>query len=341
MSSRPGSPSRPGEMRDSPEFDRIRSLIQAVAAPANPEVELGPGDDAAILDLADSELVVVSTDLSVEDVHFRREWLTWDSIGFRAVASALSDLAAMAARPIGVLVSLAIPPELDDRTLAEIAGGVGECLRQHGTSLLGGDLSRSSGPVVFDVTVIGAAVDPVRRSGALPGDELWVSGRLGGAAAAAAAWSAGLEPHPSARRAFERPTPRLLEARLLRESAEVHAMIDLSDGLAADAAQMAAASGVAVIVDSERVPLHEVLEDWARPEAALALAVGGGEDYELLAAVAPGTAGSTVRKLAQEAGIEFTCVGSVTEGSGVAWVSAEGKRIEPPAAGFDHFPAEV
>ena len=182
MSSRSGGPPRPGEMRDSPEFDRIRSLIQAVAAPSTPEVELGPGDDAAILDVADSELVVVSADLSVEDVHFRREWLTWDSIGFRAVAAALSDLAAMAARPIGVLVSLAIPPELDDGTLAEMVGGVGECLREHGASLLGGDLSRSSGPVVFDVTVIGAAVDPVRRSGALPGDELWISGRLGGAA---------------------------------------------------------------------------------------------------------------------------------------------------------------
>jgi thiamine-monophosphate kinase len=328
-------------MRPSPEFDRIRSLIQAVGASYTPEVALGPGDDAAILDVTDSEVVLVSTDLSVEHVHFHREWLTWDSIGFRAVAAALSDLAAMAARPIGVLVSLAIPPEVDDRTLDEIAGGVGECLREHGASLLGGDLSRSPGPVVFDVTVIGAAVDPVRRSGALPGDELWVSGRLGGAAAAAAAWAGGLEPDPAARRAFERPTPRLIEARVLSENAEVHAMIDLSDGLAADAAQIAAASGVAVLLESERVPLHQVLEDWARPEAALAVAVGGGEDYELLAAIAPGTARSAARKLASESGVGFTRVGSVTEGSGVAWIGAKGEGMEPPASGFDHFAAEV
>ena len=341
MSSRPGGSSGPGQMRASPEFDRIRSLIQAVAAPTTPEVELGPGDDAAVLDVADSEVVLVSTDLSVEHVHFRREWLTWDSIGFRAVAAALSDLAAMAARPIGVLVSLAIPPELDGRTLDEIAGGVGECLREHKASLLGGDLSRSSGPVVFDVTVIGAAVDPVRRSGALPGDELWVSGRLGGAAAAAAAWAGGLEPHPAARRAFERPTPRLQEARVLSGSAEVHAMIDLSDGLASDAAQIAAASGVAVLLDSELIPLHQVLEDWARPEAALTVAVGGGEDYELLAAIAPGTAQSAARKLAEESGIRFTRVGSVTEGSGVTWIGAKGEGMEPPAVGFDHFLAEV
>lgn len=341
MSSRPGDPSGPAEMRASPEFDRIRSLIQAVAAPTTREVELGPGDDAAILDVADSEVVLVSTDLSVEHVHFRREWLTWDSIGFRAVAAALSDLAAMAARPIGVLVSLAIPPELDDRTLDEIAGGVGECLREHEASLLGGDLSRSSGPVVFDVTVIGAAVDPVRRSGALPGDELWVTGRLGGAAAAAAAWAGGLEPHPAARRAFERPTPRLHEARVLSENAEVHAMIDLSDGLASDAAQIAAASGVAVTLDSARVPLHEVLEGWAQPEAALAVAVGGGEDYELLAAIAPGTGQSAARKLAADSGLGFTRVGSVTEGSGVTWIGAKGEEIDAPAAGFDHFSAEV
>jgi thiamine-monophosphate kinase len=328
-------------MRPSPEFDRIRSLIQAVGASCTPEVALGPGDDAAILDVTDSEVVLVSTDLSVEHVHFHREWLTWDSIGFRAVAAALSDLAAMAARPIGVLVSLAIPPEVDDRTLDEIAGGVGECLREHGASLLGGDLSRSPGPVVFDVTVIGAAVDPVRRSGALPGDELWVSGRLGGAAAAAAAWAGGLEPHPAARRAFERPTPRLIEARVLSENAEVHAMIDLSDGLAADAAQIAAASGVAVILESERVPLNQVLEDWARPEAALAIAVGGGEDYELLAAIAPGTARSAVRKLATDSGVDLTRVGRVTEGSGVTWIGAKGDVIAPPAAGFDHFSAEA
>jgi thiamine-monophosphate kinase len=327
-------------MRVSPEFRRIRALIEAVAAPSVAEVELGPGDDAAVLRLSGAESVVVSTDLSVEDVHFRREWLTWDAIGFRAVASALSDLAAMGARPIGVLVSLALPPELDSRTLDEMAGGMGQCLREHETALLGGDLSRSPGSVVMiDVTVVGAAVDPVRRSGARPGDELWVSGRLGGAASAAAAWSAGLEPQPSARRAFERPCPRLGEARLLRDSAEVHAMIDLSDGLAADAEQIAAASGVRVILESEAVPLHEVLENWAEREAALAIAAGGGEDYEILAAVAPGTGAAAASRLSRAFSVEFTRVGAIAEGSGVVWVRAGGVVVEAPAAGFDHFAA--
>jgi thiamine-monophosphate kinase len=327
-------------MRDSPEFRRIRSLIDGVGAPSVPEVELGPGDDAATLRIAAPESLVVSVDLSLEDVHFRREWLTWDAIGFRSVAAALSDLAAMAARPIGVLVSLAVPPELDARTLAEMSEGMGECLREYEAALLGGDLSRSPGPVVIDITVIGAAVAPVGRSGALPGDELWVSGRLGGAAAAATAWSGGLEPGPSARRAFERPRPRLRESALLRERADVHAMIDLSDGLASDAAQIAAASGVRVILESAAVPLHEVLEGWARPESALAIAVGGGEDYELLVAVAPGTAATAALELYRDLDVELTRVGTVAEGSGVVWIGAEGEEVDSPSAGFDHFAAE-
>ena len=324
-------------MRDSPEFERIGALIDAVAAPSVPEVELGPGDDAAILRATGTEALVLSTDLSVEHVHFRREWLTWESIGFRAIASALSDLAAMAARPLGVLVSLAVPPETDRRTLDELAHGMGGCLREHGAALLGGDLSRSPGPVVIDVTVIGAAARPVKRSGALPGDEIWVTGRLGGAGSAAAAWSRGLEPDPSARRAFERPRPRLKEALLLCRSADVHALIDLSDGLASDAAQVAAASGVRLVLESERVPLHRTLEGWAKADVALALAVGGGEDYELLAVVAPGTAEAAVRELSADFQLEFTRVGMVTEGAGVGWVGARGESIEPPASGFDHF----
>ena len=327
----------PVAMRDSPEFERIGALIDAVAAPSATEVELGPGDDAAILRVSGPETLILSTDLSVEHVHFRREWLTWESIGFRAIASALSDLAAMAARPLGALVSLAVPPEMDRRTLDELAHGMGECLREHEAALLGGDLSRSPGPVVIDVTVVGAAVRPVRRSGALPGDEVWVTGRLGGAGAAAAAWGRGLEPDPLARRAFERPRPRLKEARFLCQSAEVHALIDLSDGLASDAEQLAAASGMRLVLEADRVPLHHTLEHWVMADVALALAAGGGEDYELLAAVAPGTADAAARALYREFNVEFTRVGTVTDGAGVGWVGAGGESISPPASGFDHF----
>ncbi len=323
-------------MRPGPEFDRIRSVIGAIGSQESPDVLLGPGDDAAVIRAGPDESIVVSSDLSVEDVHFRREWLKWEAIGFRAAASALSDLAAMAARPIGVLLSVAVPPELDLRTLDEIASGVGACLRTHETPLLGGDLSRSPGPVMIDVVVLGAARDPVGRDGANVGDELWVTGRLGGAALAASAWAGGLEPEAATRRAFERPVPRLKESQLLCENAEVHAVIDLSDGLAGDAEQIAAASGVCLLLETERVPLHRALEGWSDPAAALALAVGGGEDYELLLAIAPGSATDARRLLSSELSVDLTRVGRVTNGRGVRWVGGDGRDVDVPT-GFDHF----
>jgi len=324
-------------MRSSAEFERIRSLIETVDSASPPEVRLGPGDDAATLRVGDGEALVVSTDLSVEDVHFRREWLTWEAIGYRAVAVALSDLAAMAARPIGVLVSLALPPEVDSRALGELGRGLGSCLREQGAALLGGDLSRSPGLVVVDVTVVGATRHPVERSGARPGDELWVTGALGGAAAAASAWSRGFEPEPGARAAFERPRPRTAEARWLASEADVHALIDLSDGLAADAGHVAAASGVRLVLTAGSVPLHPVLEGWAQPEAALSLAVGGGEDYEILAVLGPGSTEAARDAFEREFGVALTRVGRVTAGSGVEWLDERGSARQSPATGFDHF----
>ena len=180
----------------SPEFDQIRALVAAAQAARASTVPLG--DDAAVLELASGESVVVSTDIAVEDVHFRRAWTTWEVIGYRAVAAALSDLAAMAARPIGVLTSVAVPPELGEEILASIGAGMGQCLREHDGALLGGDTSGSPGPVVIDVTSIGGVHRAVRRDGAVPGDELWVTGTLGAAAAAVFDMSRSLEPDPAA-----------------------------------------------------------------------------------------------------------------------------------------------
>lgn len=339
MSHRPGGEAQTSPMRESPEFERIRRLVEATSAPSVPELVIGPGDDAAVLLSPSGESLVLSTDMSVEGVHFRREWLTWDSIGYRSAAAALSDLAAMGARPIGVLLSLAVPPEMDERTLAEMAGGIGACLRETGGALLGGDLSRSAGSVVLDFTAVGAVDQAVTRSGARPGDELFVTGTLGGAASATAAWEHGLEPDPAAKRAFERPRPRIREARRLCERHDVHALIDLSDGLASDAAQMAAASGVRLVIETDRIPLHPGLEGWALKQAALALAVGGGEDYELLAAVAPGDLGGSSEP-DPESGVGWCRIGCVTEGEGVDWLGEEGRSVDPPAGGFDHFAEE-
>lgn len=319
------------------EFDMIRRILEAASrASPPPELRTGPGDDACVLEFSPGEKVVLSSDMAVEEVHFRRAWLRWETVGRRAVAASVSDLAAMAARPLGVLVSVAVPPELDRAVLEEMVTGMAACLEEHGGGLLGGDLSRSPGPVVLDVTAVGAAERPVGRDGARPGDELWVTGVLGGSAAAAHDWSHGLEPDPRARRAFERPRPRIAEARWLVEEADVHALIDLSDGLAGDARHVAAASGARLEVSLPDVPLSEVLEAYADRDAALRRALSGGEDYELLAAVPAGSLDGRGGEFGRRFGTSLARVGRVTAGEGVAWLDAEGREVEGIGGGFDH-----
>jgi len=331
------------QLAPGPEFDRIRRLVRAVgaAAPAPPG-RGGPGDDAAVIEPTPGEKLVASSDLSIESIHFERAWLRWETVGRRAVAAALSDLAAMAARPLGILLSVALPPELDVEVLDELAAGVGEALAGAGAPLLGGDLSGSPGPVVLDVTVLGSARSPIGRGGAEPGDEVWVTGELGGAAAAVQAWTRSLEPDPRARRAFERPRARLAEARWLTERARPSALIDLSDGLAGDAAHLAAASGVRIRIHAASVPLAPPLEEFADRGSALRLAATGGEDYELLLTAPVGTVGPVAAAFEREHDLPITRIGRVEDGTGVGWEGPGSETLSDdsgrgPAHGFDHF----
>lgn len=316
------------------EFDLIRDLLAAAGGEDDAEILVGPGDDAAVFRPLDGDRLVVSTDMAVEDVHFRRAWLRWETVGYRAAAAALSDLAAMAARPLGLLLSMALPPELAGEVAGGLAAGVGRCLRAHGGALVGGDLARSTGPVVLDVVAVGAAAAPVERSGARPGDEVWVTGRLGGASTAAADWLRGLEPDPRARRAFQVPVPRIEEARWLVRESGVTAMLDVSDGVAGDAGHLASASGVALELRLDRLPLVEVLEEWADAAAARRRAATGGEDFELLFTAAPSSVdrGAFERKF----GVPVTRIGSVEDGAGIRWRDAAGDSVSVGGA-WDHF----
>ncbi len=322
-----------------PETDRIAALVRSASwsGPPPPWLRIPIGDDAAALDLPDDQRLVISVDASVEDVHFRRAWMTWEVVGYRAAASALSDLAAMAASPIGTLLTVALPPELDAAVAASLGEGFGQCLRACDAILLGGDVVASPGPVFLDTVAVGAAAAPIGRRGARAGDELWVTGELGGAGSAVASLRDGLEPGPLARRAFERPQPRLAEARWLAERAPLHALIDISDGLARDARHLSEASGVRVEIRIDRVPVSRALESFRESEAGWRLAIGGGEDYELLAAAPAGALEPLRAPFESEFGIPLTRVGTFADGSGVEWVDSDGRPAGFVPTGFDHF----
>jgi len=320
-----------------PEFDLIRQFLRAQSAEREslPEaVRVGPGDDCAVVR---GEGVALSVDMSIEGVHFLREWLEPEEIGYRATASALSDLAAVAATPIGILVALAttrfdaqdVAPRVMDGARAAAAGAK--------AMLLGGDVTRTPGPMVVDVVVVGNAMRPALRRGARPGDSLWVTGELGAAASAVHAWKSGRQPEPAARLAFALPTPRTAEAAWLAGRGTVDALIDISDGLGGDVGHIAAASGVKIILDASSIPIHPTVSLGTNdPEDALRLALNGGEDYELCFAAPPGAVERIGDLFMNTFGLQLTCVGTVHEGSGVLLRDYNGRLGELRHAGFDH-----
>lgn len=310
------------------EFDRIRRVLDRLGAAAR-----GIGDDCARLPDGEGS-VVVSVDLSVEGVHFRRDWLTLEEIGWRATAAALSDLAAEGATVSGVLTSVGCPASAPDDDLLALMAGVGAAAHHAGGALLGGDLTASP-TWVIDVTVLGRAVRPVTRAGARPGDGLWVTGTLGGARAALHAWLGGGAPDAEARARFARPEPRISEGAALAR-AGARAMLDLSDGLGGDAGHLAAASGVGLEIRLEEVPVAASAAAMADREriAPSMFAALGGEDYELLAAMPPAFGTADGVALAGALGTPFTRIGEVVPGSGTRFLLG-GRPV--PLAGFDHF----
>ncbi len=309
------------------EFDRIRRIAERLGRRA-----AGLGDDCAVVPAAAGELVA-STDTSVEGVHFRRDWITPAEIGWRAAAGALSDLAAAAARPVGLLAALTVPAGATE-DLEPVMDGVARAADSVGAVVLGGDLT--AGPaLVIGVTVFGRAERPMSRRGGRPGDGLWVTGSLGGARAALTMWRAGQAPGEASRAAFAHPEPRVRVARWLAEHG-ARALIDLSDGLAGDVRHLAAAGGTGAEVDLGALPLHVGVG----PAAALAgepaevFAARGGEDYELLAAMPPEFDAAAAALAQEQGGIPLTRVGRLTVGHEVRLLLG-GAATE--LAGFDHF----
>ena len=341
MNSGPARAQFPRGVRLGPgtEFDVIRAILgDDTELPAG--VLVGPGDDCAVLESGDSPWAV-TVDMSIEGVHFRRAWLAPHEIGWRSAAAALSDLAAVAAEPVALLVSLALPPE-DARagTGPALQRGIAEAGAAVGARIVGGDIARAPGPLTLDLVAIGRVGRPVLRDGGCAGDELWVTGLLGGAGAAVAAWERGGEPSAAHRQAFARPEPRVKEAQWLAGTGRVHALIDLSDGLAGDAGHIAAASGCRALLSAFLVPVADGVEDVAGGVAeALRLAVSAGEDYELCVAAEPGALEPLREEFQARFHIPLTRVGHLGDGEGVI-LEGDGSDSIPLAGGFSHFERE-
>lgn len=306
------------------EFERIRRL-RSLFGPPPVGVTLGIGDDAAVLEVPCNEKLVWTIDACVENVHFRRDIASWEDVGVRSFMAAASDLAAMAARPLGALSGLTLPKDLSDEALACLARGQHAAATDLGTAVIGGNLSRSD-VVTVSTTLIGSTQRAPRRDGAKPGDVLALCGDVGLANAGLRLLlrTPDLVPTDPAQQAainaWRRPRARIEDG--LRCGPVATSLIDVSDGLAQDAAHIAEASGVRFELHPD-VVLTPVLRSVAVSLACdpLTLALGGGEDYALLGTFPP-----------DQVPDGFTIVGACIPGSGV-WVN--GRRVDQ--MGHDHF----
>lgn len=304
------------------EFDAIEAALARWGTLA-----IGVGDDCAVLDVPSGEKLVMSLDTALEDVHFRRAWLTPQEIGYRATTAAMSDLAAMAATPLGVAAALSLPDSWRGDFL-HLCDGIGDAVRCANTRIVGGDLTRGAS-LSITVTAIGHATAPMSRQGARAGDALWVTGRLGGPLLALRAWERGDAPHAEHRARFVRPAARFDEARWLAAHGATAGM-DVSDGVVAEASHLAAAGRVRIVLDLDRLPVltGATVDDAAR----------SGEEYELVV-----TAPADLDAMAFERrfGIPLTRIGVVEErapGLSALETRRRGERVTPPR-GHDHLPA--
>jgi thiamine-monophosphate kinase len=326
----------------------IAQLRRRARSAKNPAVPLGIGDDCAVLRLSrgpgrTEKDTLVTTDFSLEGIHFRRNWHTPESIGHRCLARGLSDIAAMGGEPVAAFLSLALPEGLPRNWLVRFSRSLINLAKRHKVTLAGGDTAQSPNGILADIVVVGSVPKgkAVLRSGARCGDLIYVTGELGGSAAALFALrnrapqkevrtKAGrkLNPRDYPRHFF--PEPRVELGRILRERGLASAMIDTSDGLSTDLAHICEESGVGAEIQADLIPRANV----GKPDRQIDLdfALHGGEDYELLF-----TARSGKRIPSRIAGIPITRIGSITRIEKIILKNGDGVGHELQPRGWEHF----
>ena len=310
-----------------------KGLIKTIRRRAgNPRgtVHLGIGDDCAVLRIPRGHEALVTTDFSLEGVHFRREWHPPQSVGHRCLARGLSDIAAMGGIPVAAFLSLALPRKLPQRWVDEFISGLLRLASQYRVSLAGGDTAESRSGVLADVVVVGSIPrdKAILRSGAKPDDRIFVTGELGGAAAVLDKLFSGRKLRPRDHPRHFYPEPRLQVGRMLREKNLASAMIDLSDGLSTDLSHICEESRVGAEIIVKGLPAARLGGKPVAPQFVL----HGGEDYELLF-----TAPAAKRIPSRIAGVPISQIGRIVRGKKIHVLNEDGTRTELRAEGWQHF----
>jgi len=290
----------------------------------------GIGDDCAVLQIPPGHEALVTTDFSLEGIHFRRQWHPPQSIGHRCLARGLSDIAAMGGVPLAAFLSLALPRKLPQAWLNGFLRGFLDLAAQHRITLAGGDTAESPSGVLADIVLIGSVPRgrAILRSGAKPGDRIYVTGKLGGAAAALDQLFSGRKLRPASNPRHFYPIPRIDVGQILRAKKLASSMIDLSDGLSTDLAHICEESGVGAEIQSAALPAATM----GKRPVLLRFVLHGGEDYELLFTARPRS-----RIPARIAGVPIREIGRVVRGTRAHITDAEGKRTKLWPQGWEHF----
>lgn len=320
-------------VRDIGEFGLINRVARML--PGNETTVVGIGDDCAVLKIGNA-LTLVSCDASIEDVHFRRRLAAPEDIGWKAMASAISDIAAMGGQPHFALITLACPGDTETEFVDRLYYGFTTVARRFGAAIVGGDTTRSPSGIVMDIMVLGEPMEDryLLRRGAQCGDVLAVTGYPGRSAAGLLALERGFPACPLIP-AHLFPVPRVEEGKWFAQQPGVHAMIDLSDGLVQDAGHIAERSALGLDIDPERMPIATELEAYKEilgidPRD---MALGGGEDYELILALDPKQANKIQQAFRERFFQPMSIIGNFTEAS--LGLRLAGEPIPPK--GFDHF----
>ena len=309
----------------------IRRLAQSSSRLRNSSVLTGIGDDCAVLRSDSKSEILVTTDFTLEGVHFRRDWHPPESVGHRCLARGLSDIAAMGGTPVAAFVSLALPSHLPQSWVRSFLRGLTKLGARNGVTLAGGDTAQSPDGILADIIVVGTVPrrQAILRSGARPGDRIFVTGELGGSAAAVRQMEkAKVYPRDYLRHFY--PEPRIEVGRVLREKKLATAMIDTSDGLSTDLSHLCEQSGVGAEIRAEAIPRGRVGR--SLPLVDLGLALHGGEDYELLFTAQAGK--MIPHKIG---GVAVTEIGRITPGKTIRIRSGQGKSGKLPPRGWEHF----